>query len=328
MDLLSRALGFPITSLKHCESPELDKFVIQWCQYHDLISPQKLGHIQEIQCGTLAHITLSKASFEMQAIGSIIIAWLFLFDDEYADGSLRYKPDELSYVIEKHKPFIDFRISELSQPTTKWASSLFDIKTRLLSLEVPYFFLERMYFSFSDYFEGTITEAQYRKDKRKLTFEDYSAFRPSSIGSQIVLDYAQLASGKYLTELQFSQPFFAKVRHKAGVIIALTNDFFSAHKEFQEDESYNAALIFCRESSISREEGLLKLIQTHFFLMQELKELLFQLEESDNKIFFPYCMGIRNWIQGNYEWSSRVTRYCRWRSSNTLLDLIQKLDQK
>ncbi len=310
---LSSSLGLPLLSLTYQESPELDDLVVKWCQHYELVPLSKLEHIREIQCGTLAHMTWTEAPFEVKTLGAMIVAWLFLFDDAYADGALRYQPESLQLVIEATKPFIDPYSFIAGFPKTKWEQSLWDIKCRLLSLYPPSEFLEQFYAAFCEYFEGTIQEVQHRQTGTTVSFENYESFRPSSIGSQVILDYAQLSFGRVLTNEQFADPLLQEARQKAGFLIALTNDFFSFHKEVEEDESFNGALIFCKSLSLSPEEGFLKLQSTHCRLAQELEALLSQLSLHAEGEFSDYCLGIRNWVQGNYEWALRTKRYGRWR---------------
>jgi 5-epi-alpha-selinene synthase len=175
-----------------------DERSIDWlCTQHGL---GRAEQIREIQPSKLAAYAFPRiANTATLQLCTDLITWLFLFDDEFADGDHRQDPKGLATI---HRQFGGVLHAHTRPPgpvprrASPWVTSLGELLGRFDAV-APRSWTARLRVSIADYFRGCEAECGVRAERRWPTSSEYLAFRDGSIGVYPMLDLIEFSSEVY-----------------------------------------------------------------------------------------------------------------------------------
>jgi hypothetical protein len=292
------------------ELGEADEGSIEWlCDRHGL---GRASQLRAIQPSRLAAYAFPRTpDIPTLALCTDLIAWLFLFDDEFADGRCRRDPETLAAI---HRQFGGVLHAHTVPPgaamprSTPWVTSLGELLGRFDEV-APRSWTTRLRRSIGDYFRGCEAECRVRAEGRWPASSEYLAFRDGSIGVYPMLDLIEFSSGVYFdasTEVQG----LANCRRFAALALAVTNDIYSSKKESKESDSFNAVAVLEREYSVSRAIALDMAERLHELLRDACASSVAQAKgQHEVPALVSFEQGFRDWCEGNLRWSTECPRY-------------------
>lgn len=292
------------------ELGKADEGAIDWlCERHGLGCAQQL---RDIQPGKLAAYAFPRIpDVSTLKLCTDLIAWLFLFDDAFADGTCRKDPEGLAAI---HRQFRGILHSHSRPPgpvprrAGPWVASLGELLTRF-DAAAPRAWTLRLRKSIADYFRGCEAECEARTERRWPTSSEYLAFRDGSIGVYPMLDLIEFSSGIYF-EASTSLEGLSNCRRFAALALAVTNDIHSSRKESTENDSFNAVAVLEREYGVSRVIALEMAQRLHELLRDACANSVAQAKaQHDVPALWSFEQGFEDWCNGNVRWSAECPRY-------------------
>lgn len=272
----------------------------------------RADQLRDIQPSRLAAYAFPRIPDEPTlALCTDLIAWLFLFDDEFADGECRRDPEALGAI---HRQFGGVLHAHTRPPgpplprSSAWVNSLGELLGRFDAV-APRSWTRRLRGSISDYFRGCEAECRMRAKGRWPSSSEYLSFRDCSIGVYPMLDLIEFSSGVYFdadTDVQA----LANCRRFAALALAVTNDIYSSKKESAESESFNAVAVLEREYSVSRDIALEMAERLHALLRDACASSVAQAKARfRTPALESFEQGFADWCAGNLRWSTECPRY-------------------
>jgi hypothetical protein len=251
-----------------------------------------------------------------------LVAWLFLIDDAYAEGSFRFEPNAMRF---QNRVLLD----ELRQgrsvpegngpfPVRDTTPSLSLFSQALLSLlnegetSVGSPWRERFLASLAGYLEGCALEAELRAARRIPSMTEYVRVRLLSIGIHPTYDLIELVEGHALTQEQHQSEIVRAQKDRAATLCAWVNDLYSLSKEREAGCPCNIGMVIRQERGLDNDLAIGDAIAE---LYNETLEDFHRVEteyagspfRSENVA--KYFHALKCWVEGNYEWMLGCERY-------------------
>jgi hypothetical protein len=289
---------------------QTDENAIEWlCVRHGLGRAEVLRAIQPSRLAAYAFPRIR--AVRTLELCTDLIAWLFLFDDAFADGECRHDPGALATI---HRQFGGVLHSHSVPPgaapprSNAWVTSLGELLARFDAV-APRSWTSRLRGSIGDYFRGCETECRVRAEGRWPSSSEYLAYRDGSIGVYPMLDLIEFSSGVYFDASTPVQGL-SNCRRFAALALAVTNDIYSSKKESEESDSFNAVAVLQREYSVSRAIALDMAERLHELLRDACANSVAQAKEQhDAPALVSFEQGFTDWCSGNLRWSAECPRY-------------------
>jgi hypothetical protein len=294
---------------KISNSPSLllvDEETADWLEKFRVVNAQTRRWIELTQPGKLAAYTFGHGGFERTRLASDLIAWLFLFDDAYADGM--HSTNVLALQREHRRYDALLKGDFAAAPKNAFGQSLADLLRRFRAT-APSSFVDRLGASIRLYLDGCELETSYRGQQRTPSIEGYSWYRDRSIGVYPMLDLIEYANDAYLTPHESRSPIVSALRRSASLLIAITNDVHSSRKEAMESESFNAVLVYQRQYNLARESAVesARALQERF--RSEFEHFCDVCRPHASEGLLGLMAGVGIWEEGNERWSAECPRY-------------------
>ena len=231
----------------------VDEECIHWLTRHG-VAVGDGSSLRAIQSSRLAAYTFPRTlDRERLRLSTDLIAWLFIFDDAFAEGELRREPRRLA---ECHARFDGVLAGDGARANADpWESSLEDLLARFANV-APREWLTRLRQSILGYFLGCERECTYRARDVWPTLTEYLEYRDDSIGVYPMLDLIELTTGQYLEPELLRCQRLRDAKRLGNLAIAITNDIHSSKKEALEQDSFNAVAVIMRQYRVERSRAL------------------------------------------------------------------------
>lgn len=292
----------------------VDEECISWLRTHG-VAVGDGSSLRAIQSSRLAAYTFPRTlDRERLRLSTDLIAWLFIFDDAFAEGELRLEPRRLA---ECHARFAGVLAGGGARADADpWESSLADLLARFAKV-APREWLTRLRQSILGYFRGCERECAYRAREVWPTLTEYLEYRDDSIGVYPMLDLIELTTGEYLEPDLLRGERLRDAKRLGNLAIAITNDIHSSKKEALEQDSFNAVAVIMRQYRVERSRALRMTHELQQTLRLTGERCLAALcEQYDSAALVSYRLGIAEWEVGNIEWSRACPRYNAARLAN------------
>lgn len=304
---LRHQLKYPETVfVQDRDTDALDRVTLQWLDRFGVIrDTADQRTLLRIQPGKLAAYAFGYTDAARVQLCSDLIAWLFAFDDRFADGLCRFDPEALARKHREYDPVLDLEAIVVDEP---FAASLQELYGRFLE-HAPARWLRRLSASIRRYFRGCELETGFRDSGKTPTLEQYLGYRHGSIGVYPMLDLIELAQQAILPDALATSHLVEEGRRLSNLTLAVTNDLFSSRKESLEDESFNTVLVVARAEGLDFDAALARGVQVHDQLLQSYLDLEKRLLADATPALKKLLEGIHVWFDGNRRWSSECPRY-------------------
>ncbi|MFX1396513.1 MAG: terpene synthase family protein [Promethearchaeota archaeon] len=304
-----------------CDVEKINANSAKWVFKNGLVCGKIFERYKKINTGLFSKLTYpynDPNSLEIIQLGSDLISWLFLFDDEHGEGRVHVGEDrfiEKSELIEKLNSYRKLLETE-KLPTNRspFHISILDFIKRVEKLNPDKKWKSRFSKAMGLYFDGCIEEYDYRRGFNHLNIETYFNIRSKSIGAYPVFELITLYQGSnpYEIENEYNSDLLEKYLYHGALLCSWVNDLFSLDKEISEKEANNLVMVLKNEYALkdydlAREKACefnkadlnqLKTIKNIYFLTNSLHP---QLNNFLNRV--------RLWTIGNLYWTIITRRY-------------------
>lgn len=284
----------------------VDLATSDWLATAGVIDARSRKWLSRIQPAKLAAYAFPYAPLDRLRLCSDLIAWLFLFDDAYADGTLAENPFQLRAQHARYNPLLGGALD--AAPSNPFGKSLAELLGRFGTL-APAEWVLRLGASIRLYLDGCELETSFRWKSHSPSLEAYLWYRDRSIGVYPMLDLVEFAANAYLTPAEAADPFVSALRRAANLTMALTNDLHSSPKEAEEAESFNAVLVTQRQQSLTLEQARQSVKALRDRFEGETNHYVACVTEVASPGLRALIKGIPIWEGGNRRWSSECPRY-------------------
>lgn len=256
----------------------------------------------------MVYPTASAAHLELMADW---FAWLFLVDDQLDDGGFGRDPDRvrrsvglMSTVLENpgvRTPGVPAAISSL---TELWARTVADAgaawRQRFVGHLVECLETAAVW-EVGNRVQGIVPDEETYVVKRRHTGAIY-----------VCMDLIDIAERIDIPAHVYSSPQFRAVLDRACNVVVWTNDVYSLEKERSVGEVHNLVRVVEHHRGLGASAALAHVCaaitaETQHYLAGELELLRTYPEHAD--VLVPCLAGMRTWMRGNLDWSTRTRRY-------------------
>jgi hypothetical protein len=291
----------------HPASARVSAANIFWAARFELVTNDIANQaLRAIRCGSCAAHTFPRAPEEVVTIAADLIAWLFLFDDRYGEGS---SDDTIEGMQERLATYESVaRTGRLPAESTPFHRALLDLRARGRELASDADeWSARFSRSLGAYFQGCLLEHPFRRSDKRLDLEEYRRVRALSIGLFPVFELIPLA-GATLSTSDLAHPTVARIQMTAALLCAWVNDVYSFQKETKDGDPLNLVSVLANEYGLSVAEAMgaaAEVFNTDLALFEE------DVATLDGKVegLDDYVQGLRDWIYGNLAWTGLSGRY-------------------
>lgn len=263
-------------------------------------------HFQKIDCAAVAALTYADQTQEIVQLGTDLIAWLFLFDDRYGEGT--GTADEASMVKVFEAMDRTIRERRAVDPDCRYHVSMVSLLDRLAAY-VDQAWLDRFAHDIWRYmFLGCLGEYKLRNGHEPITLARYLEVRRNSISALPVLDLLDLRFGGIVGGNDISV-----LREITAGLLAWVNDIGSFRKESKAKDPMNLVSVIQKEFATTENLALKIAVEVHNAELARFDQVAAFMANSglvtpDKK---SYIAGLRTWQSGNYYWCLLTPRYTR-----------------
>lgn len=243
-------------------------------------------------------------------------AWLFLVDDELDDGSVGRSLDQAGAVVTRMRAVLespDLGAAAAADPDAPRAvTSLADLWRRTAAAATPAW-RRRFIQHLNDCLTTAATwEAGNRIAAVVPDADTYIEKRRHTGAIYVCMDLIDIVERLDVPEHVYASPQFGSALDAACNVVCWTNDLYSVEKERSLGEVHNLVLVVEHHQRLGTREALEYVsaatsAETNLFLAKE-RELLAAFPDHI-PVLAPYLAGMRSWMRGNLDWSSRSKRY-------------------
>lgn len=290
----------------HHDGDALEAHVQRWALDTRLVDDESLASLAKIRCGSFAAHTYGDAPREVVELGACLIAWLYLFDDQVAEGH------GLESVTALRARFVDYvfllHLRVLPRDLSPFHAALLDLMHRASDLGATHEWRARFAASMSDYFDGCARELPYRMRGEPPSIADYVSIRSSSVGAYPVFDLIELGAGLTLSDAEART--LRPARQLAAQLCAWVNDIYSYPKERADGEPLNIVKVIEHERGCGPEDALDEVVQWYNRDVERLERMVAgDPVATACERTRAYLDGLRRWVHGNRQWTNMCGRY-------------------
>ncbi|MGW2231860.1 terpene synthase family protein [Streptomyces formicae] len=266
--------------------------------------------------GWFAAMVYPTADAERLELMADWFAWLFLVDDQLDDGRVGRSPEQVKEVFAGMRAVLesaDHGAAAAVDPELPAAvSSLADLWLRSSSDATAHWrrrFVQHLddclttaaTWEAGNRHAGIVPDEETYREKRRHTGAIYVCMDLIDIVERIDVPVAVYESREFTAALD-----------AACNVVCWTNDVYSLEKERAMGEVHNLVHVVEHHRGLDRDKALAHVIgatsaETELFLARE-RELL-RAHPGHTAVLTPYLAGMRTWMRGNLDWSSRTKRY-------------------
>ncbi len=297
-------LRMPFPGRCHPDLDWADTHAKDWVAEYGLVPEDHREAFVLPKIGHLAAHGYPTASREVLALAADWAAWLYAFDDVYADEGT---PDIVGVTSQ-----IATMLAALdgTRGITPLSRALGDISTRFASLSTTNQH-DRFIANVKGYLLGVLAECTYRSHGKVPATEDYLPLRLQASACLSCLSIAELATGGDELEKTHATDI-AALNLLGAYVIALANDVYSCLREIDKadvDFVFNLPLVLAHHEA----EGLEAAITRSATIVQDyIDRFTLGYQRLAPTLPLPaarHLEGIVQWTQGTFDWMADCGRY-------------------
>ncbi|MGW1075503.1 terpene synthase family protein [Streptomyces sp. NPDC002537] len=303
---------FPYQVNPHAERAR--EHLSAWTRRMGLVSGRSAGkRFERADFGWFAALVYPTADGPRLELAADWFAWLFLVDDQLDDGGLGRSPERVRGMVARMRAVLEDPepgARDAGAPTA--LSSLADLWSRTAADATPHW-RRRFVHHLGDCLTTAATwEAANRARGVVPDEETYVVNRRRTGAIYVCMDLIDIVERVDVPEAVYDSPEFGAALDAASNVVCWTNDVYSLEKERSLGETHNLVHVVEHHRGLSRAKALAHVREaisheTELFLERERALLL--AHPGHTAVLGPCLAGMRTWMRGNLDWSSRTDRY-------------------
>jgi hypothetical protein len=243
-------------------------------------------------------------------------AWLFLVDDQLDDGGFGRDPDRVRRSVDVMRAVLENPGTDASaarMPGVPAAiSSLTELWART-AVDASAVWRRRFAGHLVECLETAVMwEVRNRVEGIVPDEDTYMAKRRHTGAIYVCMDLIEIVERIGVPSAVYDSPQFTTVLNAACDVVVWTNDMYSLEKERSAGEVHNLVYVVEHHRGLDRPSALARVCaaitaETERYLAGELELLRAYPEQAG--LLVPYLAGMRTWMRGNLDWSTRTRRY-------------------
>ena len=243
-------------------------------------------------------------------------AWFFVLDDHLDDGGIGRSLDELGELAGQMQAVIespDFGAEFVARPSVPpVVSSLAELWTRTARDMTPYWrwrFVDHVARGLA---AAAVWEAGNRVNDRVPDEAAYIENRRHTGAIYVCMDLIEVVERICLPGVVCESEPFTAALDAACNVVCWTNDYYSLAKERSLGEVHNLVRVVQHHRGLTMQEACAHVCravcsETEHYL--SLERRLLEAHPDHAAALTRYAAGMRTWMRGNLDWSSRTRRY-------------------
>jgi hypothetical protein len=305
-------LRMPFPGRCHPDLDWADTHAKDWIAEYGLVPENHRDVFVLPKIGHLAAYGYPTASREVLALAADWAAWLYAFDDVYADEGT---PDIVGVTSQ-----IATMLAALdgTTGTTPLSRALNDISTRFASLSTTNQH-DRFIANVKGYLLGVLAECTYRSHGEVPATEDYLPLRLQASACLSCLSIAEIATGGDELERTHASDI-AELNLLGAYVVALANDVYSCLREIDKadvDFVFNLPLVLAHQETVGLEAAI---TESATLVQDYIDRFTRGYQRLAPTLPLPaarHLEGIVQWTQGTFDWMADCGRYSSyWATSN------------
>ncbi|MCA2211698.1 terpene synthase family protein [Jidongwangia harbinensis] len=283
----------------------------EWVRRTGLVlRPSALTRFRHADFGGFAAMVHPSADADRLDLVADWFAWLFLVDDQLDDGADGRAPDRLRAVVEQLVGVLDgARPPARSAPVAAALADLWHRTSTGASGRWRRLFAGHLR---SCLVTAATWEAGNRRDGVVPGERDYIENRRHTGAIYVCMDLIDIVEDLDVPDAVYDSVWFRAALDAACDVVCWTNDVYSLEKEHALGEFHNLVSVIEHHHRTTPEEAVARVCaaietRTTEFLSAE-AELRDRFARQAH-VIDRYTAGMRSWMRGNVDWSSRTPRY-------------------
>ncbi|RLV08590.1 terpene cyclase [Streptomyces griseocarneus] len=284
-----------------------------WARRTGLVTREAAGRrFERADFGRLAAVVYPTADGPRLELTADWIAWLFLVDDQLDDGAVGRTPASARAAVEDMRALLEAPGGGARPDAPPALCSLADLWARTAVGTTPHW-RRRFARHLGAYLATTSTwEAGNRAAGVVPDEETYVVNRRHTGAIYVCMDLIDVVERVDVPEAVHDGPGFTAALDAACNVVCWTNDVFSLEKERSLGETHNLVHVVGHHRGLGRAAALAHVrraisAETAAFLVHE--RALLRAHPAHTAVLEPYLAGMRSWMRGNLDWSTRTKRY-------------------
>lgn len=304
---------FPYRISPHVESAR--RHLADWVRGKGLVSRESARQrFERADFGWFVAVVYPTADLPRLSLVADWFAWMFLVDDQLDDGVMGRSPQEFRRLVDTMRAVL-----EAPEPSARadaeWpaaVSSLADLWSRTAAYSTSSWRRR-----FVQHLEECLSTAAVWETNNRLrgilpTEESYVTNRRHTGAIYVCMDLIDIVEDLDIPDSLYADPRFSAALDAACNVVCWTNDVYSLAKERSLGEVHNLVYLVQHHRNLTEADAVSHVrdaiaAERRAFLTAE--AALLDAYPEHRAVLVPVVAGMRSWMRGNLDWSSRTQRY-------------------
>ncbi|MGO4291841.1 terpene synthase family protein [Chitinophaga sp. RAB17] len=286
-------------------SSHMETKVKEWTDEYRSLPDHLKASFKKSAFGELTCLFFPRASRQMLEAAGRHILLFFVFDDLHGFGKNAHEIqgycEEAILTLEGHA----------IKPENDVLHQFEILRAELLAISSPEW-LNRYIHDVKKFFDSIIASSYFNATGHYPTVDYYMILREDLVGLFQLMGWVELSAGVILPHHIYSHPHNFRLRKLATRIMAWANDYYSAAKEYQDNEYMNLVLVIKDEYKKNLKDAYNMAAQIHNDEMKAFIALCDTPPDFGEEYSYHYQLymdNLKQMILGNKLWSERTYRY-------------------
>lgn len=269
--------------------------------------------LEHADCALLAALAFPTAGPVRLELVADWIAWAFLMDDHFDSGRLGRDTRRTRDLCDRMCAVLDHTDADPAPGSPALVSALAHLWSRTATATATTHWRVRFAAHLAD---GLRTLAGWEAENRVRGIvpdpDTYIEKRRRTGGMYAFMDLIPVVEGVVPPAHVYAAPQFQAALDAACDVVLWTNDLYSLDNERSSGEVHNLVHVLAHHRGLGPQAALTHVramitTETEHYLGHEIRLLRAFPEHAATLV--PYAAGMRTWMRGNLDWSSRTGRY-------------------
>lgn len=298
----------PLTCTVRADTAELSRAAVDWAARVCGVDAAERHRLERIDIGLLTGMVMPDGLPVATQLAADFSAWLFTFDDQYADEA-RLPLEDLAALVCGLTRVLEAPEVETTTGTPAITAGLRDLSARLAAVATPAQ-VARWVEAMRGYLTAVLWECTNRARSVMLDLERYTVMRLHSGAMKPSVLLLDVADGYELPTPEISRPDVRALIEMTCLLGGWDNDMISYEKESgQVGGGQNLVDVIVRQDGCSPRSALSRAIAMRDRVMSRfMRQYEATLRDASPRLA-RYVTSLGYWIRANIEWGRQSARY-------------------
>jgi hypothetical protein len=302
----------PLTCGTRPDAEELGRQAVVWADRFGLVGPDQKRRLERIDIGLLTSMVMPEGRAVPTQLAADFTAWLFAFDDCYADEQKGEQTTELAALLSRLARVLEAPAYEPAAEVViglPYVVALHDLCVRLAGVASSSQVV-RWREAMRAYFMATLWEANNRAHDVVPDLDSYAVLRVHSGAMPPSILLLDVADGYEVPNETMMRPDVQALMDMTCILVGWDNDLISHHKESARvGDKQNVLDVIIQQDQCTADQALSRAMAIRDRMMCRYLRLRDQILLNSSSELARYVNSLGYWVRGNIQWGQQSSRY-------------------